>query len=66
MANQDTKFTHQGLDRVRLDSGEAYRLLYDPKDKSLRLRVQPKRKTWVSRVNGSDTKSILIVPSPLL
>ena len=57
MANQDTKFTHQGLDRVRLDSGEAYRLLYDPKDKSLRLRVQPKRKTWVSRVNGSD-KSI--------
>ena len=57
MANQEIKFTHQGLDRVRLDQDENYRLLYDPKDKSLRLRVQPKRKTWVSRVNGSD-KSI--------
>jgi len=50
-------FTEKALSRIKLDVGEQVRILRDPKNKSLLLRVMRNRKTWCSRINGSD-KSI--------
>ncbi|MCH1449724.1 MAG: site-specific integrase [Litoricolaceae bacterium] len=50
-------FTEKSLNRVKLGPGESRLVFRDPKDKSLMLYVQPRGKTWYSRVNGSD-KSI--------
>lgn len=50
-------FTEKFLSRAKLAPTESRLIFRDPKDKSLMLYVQPRGKTWYSRVNGSD-KSI--------
>ena len=55
-------FTEKFLHRMKLAPGESRAVFRDPKDKSLMLYVQPRGKTWYSRVNGSD-KSIGYFPA---